>query len=310
MDRVNAEANAESLIARGNEMRDAQLRDLLAMRGMFGRSSSSSSTMRPLKNIFKKDDGDKTEKLIAELMERDVKAFDESKRHESSTPQAKPLARPAASSLGDTERLAKIEAGYVEQMTELRAALRQAKQTEEHLRDDRNHWRQAAEYFQQDSQQDNGDEQEEEEEEDVSPSESPTNIGPGGPGGGDDHDDSPSRGPNHEGWISWIHAAFRPDPDIEGMNESGHIKFKSIDVKLGDSPALKMELLVYYDMLSYDDPKRSYKFPPFRRSHKPEIQEIHKGLGNGFRKRPGGTIKADVLLFDAAVLEATPRQAA
>ena len=160
MDRVNAEANAESLIARGNEMRDAQLRDLLAMRGMFGRSSSSSSTMRPLKNIFKKDDGDKTEKLIAELMERDVKAFDESKRHESSTPQAKPLARPAASSLGDTERLAKIEAGYVEQMTELRAALRQAKQTEEHLRDDRNHWRQAAEYFQQDSQQDNGDEQE------------------------------------------------------------------------------------------------------------------------------------------------------
>ena len=39
--------------------------------------------------------------------------------------------------------------------------------------------------------------------------------------------------PNHEGWISWIHAAFRPNPDIEGMNESGHIKFKSIDVKLG-----------------------------------------------------------------------------
>ena len=28
-------------------------------------------------------------------------------------------------------------------------------------------------------------------------------------------------------------------------------------------------------------------FPPFRRSQKPEIQEIHRGLGNGLRKRSG-----------------------
>ena len=39
--------------------------------------------------------------------------------------------------------------------------------------------------------------------------------------------------PNHEEWISWINPAFRPDPDIEGMNDSGHLKFKSIDMFLG-----------------------------------------------------------------------------
>ena len=39
--------------------------------------------------------------------------------------------------------------------------------------------------------------------------------------------------PNHEEWISWINPAFRPDPDIEGLSDSGDIKFKSIDVKLG-----------------------------------------------------------------------------
>ena len=39
--------------------------------------------------------------------------------------------------------------------------------------------------------------------------------------------------PNHEDWINWIRPAFRPHPDIEGLNESGHIKFKSIGVKLG-----------------------------------------------------------------------------
>ena len=39
--------------------------------------------------------------------------------------------------------------------------------------------------------------------------------------------------PNHEEWISWINPAFRPDPDIEGMSDSGHLKYKSIDIKLG-----------------------------------------------------------------------------
>ena len=39
--------------------------------------------------------------------------------------------------------------------------------------------------------------------------------------------------PNHEEWISGLQPAFRPDPDIDGMIEPGHIKVKSIDVKLG-----------------------------------------------------------------------------
>ena len=38
---------------------------------------------------------------------------------------------------------------------------------------------------------------------------------------------------NYEDWIGWLQPAFCPGPDIEGMNESGHIRFKSIDVKLG-----------------------------------------------------------------------------
>ncbi|CAE7786659.1 unnamed protein product [Symbiodinium sp. KB8] len=42
--------------------------------------------------------------------------------------------------------------------------------------------------------------------------------------------------PNHEEWIAWLNPAFRPNPDIDGLNDSGHIKFKSIDIidiKLG-----------------------------------------------------------------------------
>ena len=145
------------------EMRDAQLRELLTMRGMWGRSSSSSSTARPFKNIFKEDDNGETDKVIAELIEHDVRAFDERKRQEVPISQAMPLARPAASSTSNNERSARMEADYIAKMAELRAELRQAKQTEDRLRDDRNNWRQAAEYFQQDSQQDNGDEPEEEE---------------------------------------------------------------------------------------------------------------------------------------------------
>ena len=39
--------------------------------------------------------------------------------------------------------------------------------------------------------------------------------------------------PNQEEWMKWLSPAFRPHPDIEGLNDSGHRKFKSIDVKLG-----------------------------------------------------------------------------
>ena len=33
--------------------------------------------------------------------------------------------------------------------------------------------------------------------------------------------------------MKWLSPAFRPHPDIEGLNDSGHKKFKSIDLKLG-----------------------------------------------------------------------------
>ncbi|CAE7573004.1 unnamed protein product [Symbiodinium sp. KB8] len=39
--------------------------------------------------------------------------------------------------------------------------------------------------------------------------------------------------PNQEEWMKWLSPAFRPHPDIEALNDSGHRKFKSIDVKLG-----------------------------------------------------------------------------
>ena len=41
--------------------------------------------------------------------------------------------------------------------------------------------------------------------------------------------------PNQDEWMWWMNPEFRPPPDIEGMNDSGHMKFRSIDVKLGSS---------------------------------------------------------------------------
>ena len=39
--------------------------------------------------------------------------------------------------------------------------------------------------------------------------------------------------PNQEEWMKWLSPAFRPHPDIEALNDSGHKKFRGIDVKLG-----------------------------------------------------------------------------
>ena len=39
--------------------------------------------------------------------------------------------------------------------------------------------------------------------------------------------------PNQEEWMKWLSPDFRPHPDVEGLNDSGRKKFKSIDVKLG-----------------------------------------------------------------------------
>ena len=47
--------------------------------------------------------------------------------------------------------------------------------------------------------------------------------------------------PNHEEWIAWLNPAFRPSPDIDGLNDSGHIKFKSIDIKLGIAMAAMLK---------------------------------------------------------------------
>ena len=33
--------------------------------------------------------------------------------------------------------------------------------------------------------------------------------------------------------MKWLSPAFRPHPDIEALNDSGHKKFNGIDVKLG-----------------------------------------------------------------------------
>ena len=33
--------------------------------------------------------------------------------------------------------------------------------------------------------------------------------------------------------MGWLSPAFRPHPDIEALNDSGHRKFNSIDVKFG-----------------------------------------------------------------------------
>ena len=60
-------------------------------------------------------------------------------------------------------------------MDQLRSELRLAKETEDRLRGDREYWKHTAEYHQQEQHQ--GDGYDEGEEEEVTPSESPTNLG-------------------------------------------------------------------------------------------------------------------------------------
>ncbi|CAE7268027.1 unnamed protein product [Symbiodinium sp. CCMP2456] len=260
---------ASSTTLSGKEARDNQLR----MRGMPGASSSSStgvpqqfgaSSRATNKNSFVEENDDvKTQKLIAELIEQDVLRADGTGGQDKSVYGALPwarldqarceqiaqLANTAPSSSSDVKsHLGRIEA----EMVKLRLELREAKKTEERLREDRNIWKQAAEQFQQEYDQEQGgdDGQNFYTEEEVSPSESPTNLGPRAPGGGDGDDDPVTHldswmangaanvlgacaDPNHEDWIAWLQPAFRPNPDIDALNDSGNTKFKSIDVKLG-----------------------------------------------------------------------------
>ena len=418
---------------RANAFRGAQLQDLLKTQGMWRPSMPSSSMSRSYKNIFKENDDNGTGKLIARLIEEDVRNADAEQGHDHNLLRRDPATQSSSSQTKGEERWLKMESEQQARMDESSSELRLAKETEDRLGGDREYWKHTAEYYQQAQHPGGG--YGEGEEEEVTPSESPTNLGPSGPGGGKGGDphgspshssgrrggdppgppsEDPSDGgvhdgtevkisrreadnvivppfpkvthldswmshcianmltkcadPNHDEWISWTNPAFRPDPDIEGLNDSGRLKFKRIDVKLGvamtamlkaagdaamdlylvvnckankyvrensklnkgrqiiammyesfrtrdrldmvvtleyliklqyqgdqhmsvfkqtwlecidrmrpedvpsenalrdtlhskikESPALKMELLVYYDMLTYDDPKRSYK---------------------------------------------------
>ena len=237
-----------------------------------------------------------TNKLIADLIEEDVKNADAEQGLDHNLFRQDPATQSSSGQMRGEERWLEMESEHQVRMDELRSELRRAKETEDRLRCGREYWKHAAEYYQQEQHQGDGHEEGEEEEE-VTPSESPTNLGPSGPvvarveirmdrrngrRGGDppgppseDPTDDGVRDvtevkisrreadkvivppfpkvthldgwmshcianvlsafadPNHEEWISWINPAFRPDPDIEGLNDSGHLKFKSIDVKLG-----------------------------------------------------------------------------
>ena len=153
-----------------------------------------------------------TDRLIAELVERDVRVADEGREQGASSSQTRSTTHPATSSTSDSEHLARMEAKCAARMDELLSELRQAKRTEDRLRDDRDNWRQTAECYQQDRwQNENHDEGEEEE---VTPSESPTNLGPSGPGGGSgDPDNSPSRGSGRRG-------GDLPGPPSEGPTDT------------------------------------------------------------------------------------------
>ena len=249
----------------------------------------SSSTARSFKNVFKENIDSGTSKLIARLIEEDVKNADAEQRLDHNLFRHDPATQPSSSQVRGEERWLEMESELKVRMDQLRSELRLAKETEDRLPGDREYWKHTAEYYQQEQHQ--GDGYDEGEEEEVTPSESPTNLGPSGPGGGTGGDphgspshssgrrggdppgppsEDPTDGgvndvtevkisrreadkvvvppfpkvthldtwmshcfanmlcacadPNHEEWISWINPAFRPDPDVEGLNDSGHLK--------------------------------------------------------------------------------------
>ena len=264
---------------RANALRGAQLQDLLRHQGMWRPTMPSSSSSRRQPNIFKEHDDEEDQRLISHLVSEDVRAADEERAQER-------------------DQREKLEAERLHHMDELRSELQRAKENEDRIRGEREYWRQEAEYYYKQENHQGDDYDEGEEEEAVPPSESPTNLGPNGPGDGDGSKKSPThRGgpaggdppgppsdiptdegvadvtevkisrreadkvivppfprvthldswmsfcianvlgacadPNHEEWIAWLNPAFRPNPDIDALNDSGHIKFKSIDINLG-----------------------------------------------------------------------------
>ena len=112
---------------RANVLRGTQLQDLLRDQGMWRPSMPSSSSSRAQPNIFKENDDNENQRLITRLVEEDVRSADEEKSRER-------------------ERWEKLEAERLHHMDELRSELRHAKENEDRIRDEREYWRQEAEY--------------------------------------------------------------------------------------------------------------------------------------------------------------------
>ena len=125
-------------------------------------------------------------KLIAKLLTEDVRKADaeaEAKHNvipNTGNPQL-------VSQTVNYPAMEKIEGDYVAQMFELRTRLKQAQEAEQRLRTNRNEWRAVAEHLQHSASKGGTDEEgheetDEVEENSVHPSDSPTDLGPGGGG--------------------------------------------------------------------------------------------------------------------------------
>ena len=113
---------------RANMLRGAQLHDLLRYKGMWRPSMPSSSSSKAQPNIFKETDDDENQRLIARLVEEDVRGADEER-------------------LRERERWEELEAERLHHMDELRSELRRAKENEDRIRGEREYWRQEAEWY-------------------------------------------------------------------------------------------------------------------------------------------------------------------
>ncbi|CAE7727081.1 unnamed protein product [Symbiodinium sp. CCMP2456] len=171
-----------------------------------------------------------------------------------------------------------VEKDYIAPMVELRVLLQQAQENERRLRDERNEWRQTAVYLQELADQEQGDDEEDDEECDSSvhpsdcpnggsgPPDSPSRRGadpPKTPKGrdvpGDEPPDPPPPGDpdgRDDPEITEVKISRREadkvvvPPFPRALNESGHIKFKSIDVKLAAAMAMTSLLRTAGDQAS------------------------------------------------------------
>ena len=158
-------------------------------------------------------------KLIAKLLTEDVRKADaeaEAKHNvipNTGNPQL-------VSQTVNYPAMEKIEGDYVAQMFELRTRLKQAQEAEQRLRTNRNEWRAVAEHLQHSASKGGTDEEgheetDEVEENSVHPSDSPTDLGPGGGGVVEaTAEGSPSYGRGY-------HDGSPPDPPSPGDPDGG-----------------------------------------------------------------------------------------